>query len=133
MDIKDFDTRDRAAEGIEWTLKDPNGIDLIGSDGEPVKFTTRGVDSAKERGRIAKAKPVHERSDAEAYGNALMESDAKYLADFLVGWTENFTYGGEPFPFNKANAVKAMSIPFIAAQQNGVLLERSNFMKRATD
>ena len=133
MDIKAFDTRDRAAEGIEWALKGPNGNEVLGTDGQPVKFRTRGLDSAQERGRIAKAKPVHERSDPEAYGSALMRSDAKYLAEFLTGWTENFIYDGEPMPFNKSNAVEIMSIPFIAAQQQEVLMERSNFMKKASD
>ena len=133
MDIQSFDTRDRAAEGIDWALKDPHGSEVLGTDGQPVKFRTRGLDSAQERGRIAKGKPVHERSDPEAYGTALMQSDAKYLAEFLVGWTDNFTHKGEPMPFNRANAIEIMSIPFIAAQQQEVLLERSNFMKRAND
>ena len=133
MDISYFDTRDRAAEGIEWTLKYSNKKEVLGSDGEPVKFITKGVDSAKERGRIAKLKAVSEVADYEAYGQSLMEADAEYLAGFLIGWTDNFSLKGQPMPFNKANAIEVMSIPHIASQQQEVLLERSNFMNKASD
>ena len=132
MDIVDFDSRNTSAEGIEWTLKDLHGDEVLGTDNEPIKFRTRGLDSARERGRLAKSKQVHEKDDPEAYGKELMAADAKYLADFLVGWSENFTYKGEPMPFNRANAIAVMSIPFIAQQQQEVLKERGNFMVKAS-
>ena len=135
MDISNYDTREKSSEGIEWTIKDEWGDDIISEvDGQPIKIRTKGLDTPEAQARIAKInKGLKPKSDMTAYGKAIENSDAKLFAWFIIGWTDNMMHEGEPFKYSPENAFKLMKVAFFRDQQAEVLRDRSNFMKKASD
>lgn len=110
-----FDLDDIATgDAITVSLEKPNGDYVIGSDGQPVRFQICSVDDPRYRKtyrRIIdeKTQGFNGRKARRLSAAELERESARLVAATVVGWSNNFTWGGKLFPYSEANAVKLMS------------------------
>lgn len=112
-----FDLDTLATDGsITLPLEQPNGEHVRGSDGKPVTFDIVSVDDERYRRvyrRVLDEKTQENRGRRpKRMGAAEMEREsARLVAATIVGWSDNFSWGGQPFRYSEANAQKLMAEP----------------------
>lgn len=129
IDLGAFDTRKGAEEGMELTLRAPNGVELKG-------FRIRGMDSATYQAASAaqRRRFMQQARRQRALSAAEVDEETYELAaELLIGWPDNLTLEGQPFAFNKANAVAFLKrFPWAHEQIAEAAAVRENFLPRSS-
>lgn len=107
VDLSQFDTREKAHEGVEVPLE-IDGEVIKGDDGGPVTFTMKGIADPEVHTLILKGSKTDRRTSEE-----VMEADLKLARVACTGWSANFTLKGEKVPFTRDNITRVFSIPLI--------------------
>lgn len=105
MDLSQFDTRDKAQEGV-WIDLVIDGETVYGDDNEPVKFKIKGAADDEVRALVMKATRAPASTPAEA-----LESDMKLARAAILDWSDNFSVSGEKVPYSRQNIVTVMGNP----------------------
>ena len=85
------------------------GVALTGTDGKPVTISLRGFRSAVARDllkQMADESAAMESQGRKLTPELLKARNAKYLTALTVGWSDNFTMGGEVLAFSPGAAEK---------------------------
>lgn len=137
MDLLEFDVLTPAEEGRPMTFLHPATLKPILSkeDGQPITVTLRGLrcDLARELLKQQNDAIAHmrERQVRETERQAIARS-VELLAQMTVGWSSNFTIGGERMEFSLENARKLWGDDRFAAfrEQALIFIDRdSSFIK----
>ncbi len=110
------------------------GAKLIGDDGNPIVFNLAGVDSVAYRNAaraISNARinrPKGEKVTAE-----LLDADGlAVLAACVMGWSANFSLGGEKPEYSKDKAKELLDKQaWIREQCDRFIAQRANFLPKA--
>jgi hypothetical protein len=110
MDILSLDVVTPADEGRPMSVRHPaTGVALTGTDGKPVTISLRGFRSAVARDllkQMADESAAMESQGRKLTPELLKARNAKYLTALTVGWSDNFTMGGEALAFSPGAAEK---------------------------
>lgn len=107
MDLSRFETREKAEAGIDITLE-IDGEVCHGTDDQPIVFCMKGSADPEVGKLIMQQRRSTNRTPAEAVAD-----DVALAKAACVGWSDNFTVGGEPLPFSKKNVEQVFSMPRI--------------------
>lgn len=123
MDLSRFDTREKAHEGIDVPLV-VNGETVFGDDDQPVTFRLRGV-ADPEVQKIA----LQQRRTESRTAEEVLASDLKLARAAVVGWSDNWTLGGEKVPFSRAAIETVFAVPAIRLAVLVEVYNSAHFMK----
>ena len=124
MDISRFDTREKAHEGVSVPLV-IDGETEMGHDGEPVTFRIKGLADPAVHRIILSMRRDESRTPAE-----VLASDMKLAHAAVIGWSSNWTLGGEALEFSRANVEKVFAIPLIRRAILAEVADDAHFMNR---
>lgn len=106
MDFGKLDIARDSSQGATMDVINPETGDIaVDDNGNPFTITVMGADSPEFKRAVAKVR------DANKSGRKLSRIEvernaAKVLAQCTLGWSDNWMWDGEPFPFNYDNALK---------------------------
>lgn len=108
MDLSQFDTREKAHDGVEVDLV-INGETILGEeDGEPVRFTIKGVADPDVHRLI-----LAQRRATASTPDEVLAADLKLARVAVLGWSDNFTLAGEAIPFSRKAIDKVFALPLV--------------------
>ena len=123
MDLSQFDTRQKAEQGVAFPLE-IDGETVMGDDDKPITFTLKGIadeDVHKEFMR-------QQRSPAKT-PEEVREADMRMARAAVSGWSGNFTVEGEKVEFARDNIPKVFANPVVRAAVLAKVFDRKAFMK----
>lgn len=108
MDLNQFETRDKAEEGISFPLV-IDGETIMGDDGKPITFHVRGVNAPDVQTLVLKSRKAEANTSEEIY-----IQDMKIARATVRGWSGNFTVGGEKVAYGSPKALeKVLGAPIV--------------------
>lgn len=123
MDLSQFDTRQKADEGVSFPLI-IEGETIYGDDGEPVTFSLRGINAPDvQQYFISVKKKPDPATPAEA-----LKNDMALLRLVVNGWSNNFDVEGEKYAFSRENVEKVFALPVLRAFAVEKIIEMRGFM-----
>ncbi len=128
MDLKNFDTKAKANEGVEIELRDLRTgkgsgafIRVLGTDSD--KFAELSAERSRQVATILERTGKKELSREEVNGLTV-----DLLAGCTIGW-RGLKDGGEPFEYSDERAKKLYEgYPAIREQVNLAIADRTNFL-----
>lgn len=124
MDLSQFDTRQKADEGVSFPLI-IEGETIYGDDGEPVTFSLRGINARDVQQYFITAK----KKPDPATPDEALKNDMALLRLVVNGWSDNFEVEGEKYVFSRENVEKVFAVPALRGFAVGKILEQRGFMK----
>lgn len=127
MDLLAFDVQTPAEEGRPMALRHPaTGKTIISDeDNQPITITLRGLRSDIARAVVKQqndaAAQMRERQVQETFQQAVARN-VELLSQLTVGWSRNFSIGGEKLEFNIENARKLWGDDRFAAFREQALI-----------
>ena len=122
-----------AGDSIDLPIELPNGLPMLGSDGEPVVFQIMSADDERflkvQRRvideRVARMKGKRNKTLTAAEGDA---ESTRLVAAGITGWTNNLVWGGKPFGFTPDNAAAIVGrLRFVRDQVDAGINDRERF------
>ena len=123
MDLSQFDTRQKAEEGVDVPLEIDGEVQYSDLDGEPITFKIKGISDEAIQKAILDARKAKQNTPKE-----VKAADMKLARLAVLGWSENFLFEGEKLPFNKKNLERVFSVPIVRAAVLAKVFETENFM-----
>ena len=131
MDFKDLDVAAHAEEGAVLELRHPYTDEVLmgDSDGKPMTITLLGADSPTFKRAVTDIQQAS--SKRKRHTPAEQERNVvNALARATVGWSDNFEWDGEPFPFTAENCRRLYTErAWVRSQVDEFMADRSNFLK----
>lgn len=123
MDLDRFDTREKAEAGVDIPLV-VKGKEILGNDGLPVTFKTKGLADPEVHKVLLNAKAAGIlRTPEEVFA-----SDMKLARAGIIGWSSNFDVKGEFLEFSAANLAKVMGNPIVRNAALNPIYDEDLFM-----
>jgi hypothetical protein len=127
-----LELRTDSKDGAELTIMRPDTNEpLLGSDGKPIVFRVASTTSQyaiDRQNELIELRRKRKKITAEM----LREDDAETLAKLTLGWSDNFTFGGEKMECSIVNAKKLYLVPgltFITRQVDAFVTNDANFIQ----
>lgn len=117
-------------------LELPNGLPMLGSDGEPVVFQIMSADDERflkvQRRvideRVARMKGKRNKTLSAAEGDA---EATRLVAAGVTGWSNNVVWGGKPFSYTPDNAAAFVGrLRFVRDQVDAAINDRERFFAK---
>jgi hypothetical protein len=121
MDITQFDTRQKAQEGV-WFALVVNDQEIMGSDEEPIRFRIKGTDDPAVKENM--------KQSIEAGKGVPDELLAK---ECLAEWTLNFEVDGDPVTADPSFRDRIAEIPALRSFIALSVMNREAFMKGSSN
>jgi len=122
MDLSRFDTREAAEAGVDVPLV-IDGETILGDDGEPITFRLKGAADTQVHAVILKTKPGKTPEE-------VIENDMRLARVAIIGWSANFTVGGEKLAYSRDNLDKVMGNPKVRRAVLSEVWNEANFTPR---
>lgn len=132
MDLNDLDLATRAEAGATMEARHPITDEVLkGADDKPMTLTLLGADSPTFKRAMSDVQQAlsgrKKVSTAEAERQAV-----NALARVTTGWSDNWTWSGEPFPYSPENCRKLYAErPWLRGQVDEFIADRSSFFGKA--
>ncbi|MBM2293743.1 hypothetical protein JQX09_17580 [Sulfitobacter pseudonitzschiae] len=132
MDLNQLDMAEYAAAGAVLEVRHPATDEiLMGDDKKPMTITLLGADSPAFKRAVQDIQAANQKrknvSPAEQERNTV-----NALARATVGWSDNWTWDGQPFPYSPENCRRLYSErPWTRTQVDEFIADRANFFVKA--
>lgn len=131
-DLADLDLSQRAEQGAELEILNPLTYEtLVGSDEKPLVIRLLGADSPTFKRAVQEIQQSAQNKrrvpPAEQERNTV-----NALARATVGWSDNWVWDGQPFPYTAENCRKLYAErPWLRTQVDEFIADRSAFFGKA--
>lgn len=124
MDLSRYDTREKAHEGVDVPLV-IEGETIHGDDDRPVTFRIKGLADPEVHRILLTMRRGDSRTPEE-----VLASDLKLARAAVIGWSDNWTLGGEKVPYSKGNIERVFAVPAIRRAVLAEVADDAHFMSK---